>query len=150
MGLWEACFNHWTYFNDYNGKIYDGCWWIYSYEYRPIFHWINPCMYNVDRLTDFTYTVPYTCTAKPISYLPVLWIYQIFMRMVESDIYPKINSSLYVWDSLYDHVNKKFRNWKEKNIFLYCELGKIVTSLNHSEIVRKRSSHNFKRYFMFV
>ncbi|XP_061169288.1 uncharacterized protein LOC133178584 [Saccostrea echinata] len=42
LGLWTACFNHWTYFNDYNGKIYDGCWWIYSYEYRPIFHWINP------------------------------------------------------------------------------------------------------------
>ncbi|XP_022308772.1 uncharacterized protein LOC111114657 [Crassostrea virginica] len=42
LGLWEACFNHWTYFNDYNGKIYDGCWWIYSYEYKPIFHWINP------------------------------------------------------------------------------------------------------------
>lgn len=58
--------------------------------------------------------------------------------------------SFWVWDSLYDHVNKKFRNWKEKNIFLYCELGKIVTSLNHSEIVRKWSSHNFKRYFMFV
>lgn len=45
LGLWEACFNHWTYFNDYNGKIYDGCWWIYSYEYKPIFHWINPCTY---------------------------------------------------------------------------------------------------------
>ncbi|KAK3087052.1 hypothetical protein FSP39_001046 [Pinctada imbricata] len=42
LGLWEACFKDWTYFKDYNGKQYNGCWWIFSYEYRPIWQWLNP------------------------------------------------------------------------------------------------------------
>ena len=42
IGLWEACFNKFTYYKDYTGKTYFGCWWIYSYEYRPIWDFINP------------------------------------------------------------------------------------------------------------
>ncbi|KAL5014435.1 hypothetical protein ScPMuIL_008705 [Solemya velum] len=42
LGLWEACFNDYTYYKDYMGKRYDGCWWIFSYEYRPIWSWLNP------------------------------------------------------------------------------------------------------------
>ncbi|XP_076456745.1 uncharacterized protein LOC143291047 [Babylonia areolata] len=42
MGLWEVCFNDWTYYKDYLGKRYNGCWWIFHYEYRPVWHWINP------------------------------------------------------------------------------------------------------------
>lgn len=42
LGLWEACFNQWTYYKDYTGKSYNGCWWIFSYEYRPIWYWLNP------------------------------------------------------------------------------------------------------------
>ena len=42
LGLWEACFNNFAYYKDYTGKIYNGCWWIFSYEYRPIWNYINP------------------------------------------------------------------------------------------------------------
>lgn len=42
IGLWEACFNHFGYDRDQLGKQYDGCHWIYSYEYKPIFDWLNP------------------------------------------------------------------------------------------------------------
>ncbi|ESO85354.1 hypothetical protein LOTGIDRAFT_221390 [Lottia gigantea] len=42
MGLWEACFNDWTYYKDYLGKRYHGCWWIFSFEYRPVWSYLNP------------------------------------------------------------------------------------------------------------
>ena len=42
IGLWEACFNNFAYYKDYTGKTYNGCWWIFSYEYRPIWSYINP------------------------------------------------------------------------------------------------------------
>lgn len=42
MGLWEACFDNWTYYKDYLGKTYNGCWWIFSFEYRYIWTWLNP------------------------------------------------------------------------------------------------------------
>lgn len=42
LGLWEACFNKFAYDRDSLGKTYDGCAWIFSYEYRPIFDWLNP------------------------------------------------------------------------------------------------------------
>lgn len=45
MGLWEACFNHWTYYKDYLGKQYNGCWWIFHFEYRPVWPWLNPREY---------------------------------------------------------------------------------------------------------
>lgn len=42
MGLWEVCFNDWTYYKDYLGKKYNGCWWIFHFEYRPVWNWLNP------------------------------------------------------------------------------------------------------------
>ncbi|RUS87750.1 hypothetical protein EGW08_004496 [Elysia chlorotica] len=42
MGLWEACFNNWTYYKDYLSKNYNGCWWIFHFEYRPVWPWLNP------------------------------------------------------------------------------------------------------------
>lgn len=42
MGLWEACFNDWTYYKDYLSKRYNGCWWIFHFEYRPVWGWLNP------------------------------------------------------------------------------------------------------------
>lgn len=42
LGLWSACFIHFGYDRDSLGKEYNGCHWIYSYEYRPIFDWLNP------------------------------------------------------------------------------------------------------------
>jgi len=42
MGLWEFCFNDWTYYKDYLGKKYNGCWWIYHFEYKPVWAWLNP------------------------------------------------------------------------------------------------------------
>lgn len=42
LGLWEACFNKFGYDRDNLGKTYDGCQWIFSYDYRPIFDWLNP------------------------------------------------------------------------------------------------------------
>lgn len=42
IGLWTACFHNFGYDRDQLGKQYDGCHWIYSYEYKPIFDWLNP------------------------------------------------------------------------------------------------------------
>ncbi|PVD31869.1 hypothetical protein C0Q70_07293 [Pomacea canaliculata] len=42
LGLWEACFNDWQYYKDYLGKRYNGCWWIFHFEYRPVWPWLNP------------------------------------------------------------------------------------------------------------
>lgn len=42
IGLWTACFHNFGYDRDQLGKLYDGCHWIYSYEYKPIFDWLNP------------------------------------------------------------------------------------------------------------
>ncbi|GAB1606769.1 uncharacterized protein LOC115211099 isoform X2 [Argonauta hians] len=42
LGLWETCFNDYTFYKDYQGKRYKGCWYIFSYEYRPIWEWLSP------------------------------------------------------------------------------------------------------------
>ncbi|KAL4217992.1 hypothetical protein ACF0H5_022730 [Mactra antiquata] len=42
IGLWTACFHNFGYDRDQLGKEYDGCHWIYSYEFKPIFDWLNP------------------------------------------------------------------------------------------------------------
>jgi hypothetical protein len=47
LGLWEACFNKFAYDRDSLGKTYDGCAWIFSYEYRPIFDWLNPSKFHI-------------------------------------------------------------------------------------------------------
>lgn len=46
LGLWEACFNNFGYDRDNLGKTYDGCGWIFSYDYRPIFDWLNPGIFS--------------------------------------------------------------------------------------------------------
>lgn len=45
LGLWEACFNKFGYDKDNLGKTYDGCGWIFSYDFRPIFDWLNPAWF---------------------------------------------------------------------------------------------------------
>ncbi|KAH3710097.1 uncharacterized protein LOC127857627 [Dreissena polymorpha] len=45
LGLWEACFDKYTYDKDTLGKTYDECGWIFSYDYRPIFDWLNPAWF---------------------------------------------------------------------------------------------------------
>ncbi|XP_041360607.1 uncharacterized protein LOC121376889 [Gigantopelta aegis] len=42
IGLWEVCFNDYTFYKDYNGKRYKGCWYIFSNAIRPIWEWISP------------------------------------------------------------------------------------------------------------
>ncbi|KAL3892219.1 hypothetical protein ACJMK2_004449 [Sinanodonta woodiana] len=42
LGLWEACFRNYRNDRDQLAKTYDGCWWIFSYEYRPIWQWLSP------------------------------------------------------------------------------------------------------------
>ncbi|OWF38886.1 uncharacterized protein LOC110465793 [Mizuhopecten yessoensis] len=41
-GLWEFCFNDYTFWKDYNGNRYKGCWYIFSDQYRPIWEWLSP------------------------------------------------------------------------------------------------------------
>ncbi|KAL5015464.1 hypothetical protein ScPMuIL_009734 [Solemya velum] len=41
-GLWEFCFNDYTFYKDYNGKRFRGCWYIFSDQYRPIWEWLSP------------------------------------------------------------------------------------------------------------
>lgn len=47
LGLWEACFNDWQYYKDYLGKRYNGCWWIFHFEYRPVWPWLNPRKWSI-------------------------------------------------------------------------------------------------------
>ncbi|KAL4217655.1 hypothetical protein ACF0H5_022397 [Mactra antiquata] len=42
LGLWEFCFNDYTFYKDYNGKRYLGCWYIFSTEARPLWEWLSP------------------------------------------------------------------------------------------------------------
>lgn len=41
VGLWQICFNHYRHRFDFYGKIYTGCWWIFSPETRMLFSWIS-------------------------------------------------------------------------------------------------------------
>ena len=40
-GLWQICFNFYRHRFDFYGKIYQGCWWIFSPETRMLFSWIS-------------------------------------------------------------------------------------------------------------
>jgi len=40
-GLWQVCFNMYRHRFDYYGKIYHGCWWLFSPEIRLLRSWIS-------------------------------------------------------------------------------------------------------------
>ena len=42
LGLWEFCFNDFTFYKDYKGNRYLGCFYIFSREARPIWEWVSP------------------------------------------------------------------------------------------------------------
>lgn len=42
LGLWEFCFNDYTFYKDYNGKRWLGCFYIFADESRPIWEWVSP------------------------------------------------------------------------------------------------------------
>ena len=42
LGLWEFCFNDYTFYKDYNGKRWVGCFYIFADESRPIWEWVSP------------------------------------------------------------------------------------------------------------
>lgn len=44
-GLWEFCFNDYTFWKDYNGKRWLGCWYIFSSKIRLLWEWLSPRMY---------------------------------------------------------------------------------------------------------
>ena len=41
LGLWNACFKNYVH-KAFPGKQFNGCWWIFSEEYSPIWSHINP------------------------------------------------------------------------------------------------------------
>lgn len=45
-GLWEFCFNDYTFYKDYNAKRYLGCWYIFSDNARPLWEWMSPRKYK--------------------------------------------------------------------------------------------------------
>ena len=47
VGLWQICFNHYRHRFDFYGKIYTGCWWIFSPETRMLFSWISTTWFQV-------------------------------------------------------------------------------------------------------
>jgi hypothetical protein len=58
LGLWKACFKNYVH-KAFPGKQFNGCWWIFSEEYRPIWSYINPCKFNfymfkLDQLRHFS------------------------------------------------------------------------------------------------
>ncbi|CAF1328928.1 unnamed protein product, partial [Didymodactylos carnosus] len=40
-GLWQVCFDMYRHRFDYYGKIYNGCWWLFSPEIRMLRSWIS-------------------------------------------------------------------------------------------------------------
>lgn len=42
VGLWEACFNGYSDYRDYFGRVYNGCWWMFSREYDRIRKYLMP------------------------------------------------------------------------------------------------------------
>ena len=46
LGLWEFCFNDYTFYKDYNGKRWVGCFYIFADESRPIWEWVSPRKYE--------------------------------------------------------------------------------------------------------
>ncbi|XP_046580979.1 uncharacterized protein LOC124288503 [Haliotis rubra] len=58
IGLWEVCFNDYTFYKDYNGKRYLGCWYIFSQQIRPIWEWLSPPWFiSVQVMVSFTLLV---------------------------------------------------------------------------------------------
>ncbi len=47
VGLWQICFNMYRHRFDFYGKIYTGCWWIFSPETRQLFSWISTTWFRV-------------------------------------------------------------------------------------------------------
>ena len=44
-GLWEFCFNDYTFYKDDQGKRYLGCFYIFSDTIRPLWEWLSPRKY---------------------------------------------------------------------------------------------------------
>ncbi|XP_064652425.1 uncharacterized protein LOC135503067 [Lineus longissimus] len=42
LGLWEICFDGYVHPLDSNSKAYQGCWWVFSSEFNPIWQWLTP------------------------------------------------------------------------------------------------------------
>lgn len=42
VGLWEFCFNDYTFYKDHNGKRYLGCFYIFKDVIRPLWEWLSP------------------------------------------------------------------------------------------------------------
>lgn len=47
VGLWQICFNHYRHRFDFYGKIYQGCWWIFSPEIYKLFSWLSTTWFRV-------------------------------------------------------------------------------------------------------
>jgi len=43
IGLWRACFDHYTHNHEEGAPVYDGCDGLYSETYKPIRDWLIPC-----------------------------------------------------------------------------------------------------------
>ncbi|XP_069106502.1 uncharacterized protein [Argopecten irradians] len=41
-GIWEFCFNDFTFWKDFNGNRYKGCWYTFKKAMKPIWYWLNP------------------------------------------------------------------------------------------------------------
>lgn len=47
IGLWQICFNMYRHRFDFYGKIYTGCWWLFSPEIRQLFSWVSTPWFRV-------------------------------------------------------------------------------------------------------
>jgi len=46
VGLWEICFNNYRHRFDYYGKVYTGCWWLFSPEIYMLRSWLSTPWYR--------------------------------------------------------------------------------------------------------
>lgn len=46
VGLWQICFHRYRHRFDFYGKIYQGCWWLFSPELYKLFTWISTPWYR--------------------------------------------------------------------------------------------------------
>lgn len=80
LGLWEFCFNDYTFYKDHNGKRYMGCFYIFQDVIRPLWEWLSPPWFIVMQVMVSTGLLIQVLTAI----LLTLYIFKLFAGNVNS------------------------------------------------------------------
>jgi len=81
-GLWEFCFNDYTFYKDDQGKRYLGCFYIFSDTIRPLWEWLSPPWFIAMQVMVSLSLLVQVLNAI----LLVLYIFKLFPRYLQSSI----------------------------------------------------------------